>query len=104
MIKQTVTQAKKAYELFINSTGEVRSQLLIQIAHEIEALGDLLIETAMQESNLPQARLQGERGRTCGQLRMFADVAKQYKYTGLSIDTAQPDRAPAPKATSEKCK
>jgi NADP-dependent aldehyde dehydrogenase len=102
MIKQTVTQAKKAYELFINSTGEVRSQLLNQIASEIEALGDKLIETAMQESNLPQARLQGERGRTCGQLRMFADVAKQYKYAGLSIDTAIPNRTPAPKPDIRK--
>ena len=46
------------------------------IADEIVALGDALIERAHAETGLPVARLQGERGRTVGQLRLFARVVR----------------------------
>ena len=31
----------------------------------------------MQESGLPEGRAKGERGRTIGQLRMFADLVEK---------------------------
>ncbi|UTW45464.1 aldehyde dehydrogenase (NADP(+)) [bacterium SCSIO 12696] len=70
---------------------------LRQLATEIEALGDELITTGMSETGLPEARLQGERGRTCGQIRAFADMVEEGSWRQASIDTAQPDRAPLPK-------
>lgn len=75
-----------------------RAEFLESVAAEIEALGDRLIETAMAESGLPQARLVGERGRTCGQLRSFAShlKAESNRLTPF-VDKADPDRQPLPK-------
>lgn len=72
-------------------------KLLNLSADYIEELGDELIERCMKETGLPAARLQGERGRTCGQLRLFADVVKQGVWLDARIDTALPDREPIPK-------
>lgn len=75
-----------------------RAEFLEAVAAEIEALGDLLIETAMAETGLPQARLVGERGRTCGQLRAFASHLRSdgNRLTPF-VDKADPDRQPLPK-------
>ena len=51
----------------------------------------------MQETGLPQARLLGERARTTGQLRLFADVVRAGEHRGVRIDPAQPDRTPLPR-------
>lgn len=74
-----------------------RAAFLEAVAEEIEALGDELIERAHAESGLPVARLQGERGRTCGQLRFFASVVRQGDHLGVRIDPALPDRTPLPR-------
>ena len=48
-------------------------RFLEAIADNIEAIGDELIDPCDgQETGLPAARLNGERGRTTGQLRLFA--------------------------------
>ena len=41
-----------------------------------------LIERCVAESGLPRARIEGERGRTVGQLRMFAAVVAQRRLPG----------------------
>lgn len=74
-----------------------RAAFLRLVADKIDALGDTLTQRAMQESGLPEARLNGERGRTVGQLRLFADEVENGAWQGLRIDHAQPDRAPLPK-------
>src|SRR3546814_431282 len=51
----------------------------------------------MTESGLPRARLEGERGRTVGQLRLFADVVRKGRWQQLRIDPAMPDRQPLPR-------
>ncbi|OBX34068.1 alpha-ketoglutaric semialdehyde dehydrogenase [Halomonas elongata] len=51
----------------------------------------------MAESGLPQARIQGERGRTCGQLRLFASVVRAGEWLDVRIDPALPDRQPMPR-------
>jgi NADP-dependent aldehyde dehydrogenase len=89
--------AHHAFQSFRNSDGETRAKLLETIADEIEALGADLIERARLESGLPEARLLGERGRTCGQLRMFAAQARSNGWLDARIETAMPDRAPIPK-------
>src|SRR5690606_17428680 len=61
-------------------------------------LGDALIERAMAETGLPRARLEGERGRTVNQLRMFAADARQGGWIGARIDHAQPQRTPMPRS------
>ena len=75
-----------------------RAEFLEAIADNIMALGDALIERAMAESGLPLARLQGERGRTIGQLRLFAKVVRDGRFLSAIIDPAQPERTPLPRA------
>lgn len=74
-----------------------RAALLQSIADEIEALGDELLHTASEESHLPIVRFEGERARTCGQLRMFATAIENGTYREATIDTALPDRKPLPR-------
>ena len=74
-----------------------KASLLNRMADEILGLGDELIERCMAETGLPVARLTGERGRTVNQLRMFADLVDEGSWVDARIDTAIPDRSPAPK-------
>jgi alpha-ketoglutaric semialdehyde dehydrogenase len=67
------------------------------IAQNIIDIGDELIERAMAESALPKARLEGERGRTVGQLRLFAAVLREGSWSDARIDPALPDRQPLPR-------
>ena len=76
---------------------ETRATFLEAIASEIEAIGDDLIVLAMRESGLPRPRLEGERGRTTGQLRLFAQLVRQGDWLDATIDPALPDRAPLPR-------
>lgn len=89
--------AEAAFLPYSSLPREDRAKFLEAIAEEIEALGDELIERAMEETGLPQARLQGERGRTAGQLRLFAKELRLGDYLRVRIDHAIPDRAPLPK-------
>lgn len=74
-----------------------RAAFLDRIADLISRLGDDLIDRAMAETGLPRARLEGERARTVGQLRLFAGVARGGEWRGLILDAADPTRQPAPK-------
>jgi NADP-dependent aldehyde dehydrogenase len=73
---------------------ETRAAFLDAIATHIEGLGDALIERACRESGLPVARITGERGRTCGQLRLFAAEVRDGQWLKLRIDHADPARTP----------
>ena len=73
---------------------ETRAAFLDAIAKNIEALGDALIERAALESGLPVARITGERGRTCGQLRLFASEVRDGQWLKLRIDHSDPARTP----------
>ncbi|MCB9769881.1 MAG: aldehyde dehydrogenase (NADP(+)) [Candidatus Omnitrophica bacterium] len=89
--------AEEAFQSFGQSDPSERARFLDLIADEVEALGDALIERAHLETALPMARLTGERGRTCNQLRMFANLIREGSWVGARIDTAIPDREPLPK-------
>jgi NADP-dependent aldehyde dehydrogenase len=77
--------------------GAERAKFLETIADEIEKLGDALLQRANAETGLPLARLAGERARTCGQLRLFAQVAREGSWVDARIDPALPDRQPQPR-------
>ena len=89
--------AEAAFDRYRETDPETRAAFLEAIAENIMAIGDELIERAMAESGLPRARLEGERGRTCGQLRLFAQVVRDGAYLGVRIDPALPDRQPLPR-------
>lgn len=96
-VDAALSAAAAAFPAFAAVSPEQRAVLLETIADNIVALGDALLERCHQECGLPLARLQGERGRTVGQLRMFAAVARENSWQDPRIDTAQPDRQPLPK-------
>lgn len=89
--------AQAAFDSYRATSPEQRAVFLETIAQNILDIGPELIERAMQETGLPQARLEGERGRTVGQLRLFAKVVRDGYYLNATLDTAQPERAPAPR-------
>jgi alpha-ketoglutaric semialdehyde dehydrogenase len=92
-----VHKANAAFATYRKKSGAEKAAFLEAIAAEIEALGDTLIERYTAESGLPAGRAQGERGRTIGQLRLFAQLLKDGSWVNAIIDTAQPDRQPLPK-------
>ncbi|MCM2274093.1 MAG: aldehyde dehydrogenase (NADP(+)) [Candidatus Didemnitutus sp.] len=77
--------------------AERRALFLERIATEIEALGDSLLDRCQAETGLPLARLQGERARTCGQLRLFAGLVREGSWVDARIDPALPERTPLPR-------
>ncbi|MDH7637366.1 aldehyde dehydrogenase (NADP(+)) [Sphingomonas oryzagri] len=89
--------AAEAFDAFRDTDPDQRARFLETIADNIDALGDALVARAMQESGLPQARLTGERGRTSGQLRLFATHLRRGDWAGVTFDTPLPDRAPLPR-------
>jgi NADP-dependent aldehyde dehydrogenase len=74
-----------------------RAALLRGIATEITNLGDALVVRTMEETGLPRPRIEGERGRTVGQLKLFADLVEEGSWVDARIDRAQPERQPLPK-------
>ena len=96
-IERAASLAERDFDAFRKMSNEERAHFLDTIAEEIMALGDALIERGMAETGLPQARLVGERGRTVGQLKLFAEVVREGSWAEARIDTALPDRQPLPK-------
>ena len=94
-ISQITKNAAAAFEEYILVSNGARAAFLESIADNIEALGDALLEQANKETKLPIPRLQGERGRTCYQLRMFAAMLQKGDYVEACIDTAIPEKVPA---------
>src|SRR6476646_6740095 len=73
------------------------AELLDAIASQIEGLGDELLDRGEAETALPRPRLTGERARTCGQLRMFAQIAREGSWVEAVIDRGDRNRQPLPK-------
>ncbi|MFJ4352038.1 aldehyde dehydrogenase (NADP(+)) [Pseudomonas sp. NPDC089428] len=97
-VAQACALAWAAFDSFRETSLEQRARFLETIASEIEALGDALVDRAVAESGLPKARIQGERGRTCMQLRIFARVVRSGEWLDVRVDHAQPERQPLPRA------
>jgi len=102
--EEALAAAAAAAGTLVRSTGEERGAFLEAIAEEILALGDGLVERAVAETALPAARIVGERGRTVGQLRLFAALAREGSWVDARIDRAQPDRQPLPRPDLRRMK
>lgn len=96
-VERACALAAEAFPAFRETSLEARAAFLEAIADAILDLGDVLIERAMAETALPRMRLEGERGRTVGQLRLFASVVRAGDWVGARIDPALPDRQPLPR-------
>ncbi len=101
-VELAMRKAYEAWRVYRHFSGQQKGAFLRVIAEEIENLGNTLIQRATAESGLPEGRILGERGRTCGQLRLFAQLVEEGSWVEAVIDTAQPDRTPAPKPDIRK--
>ncbi|MDR7286203.1 NADP-dependent aldehyde dehydrogenase [Pseudomonas corrugata] len=89
--------AAAAYPAYRSLSAERRAQFLDTIADELDALGDEFVAVVCRETALPAGRIQGERGRTSGQMRLFAKVLRRGDFYGARIDRALPERTPLPR-------
>lgn len=96
-VNSAAIAAEEAFWSYGYSTRKHRAQFLNKIADEIDKRGDDITAIGCQESGLPEARLEGERGRTTGQLRLFADHIIKGDYLDRRHDAAMPDRLPLPR-------
>ncbi len=96
-VDRALRLAGDAFSAMSDIDRPARAAFLEQIGQNLIDLGDELIDRTSAETALPEARLQGERGRTVGQLNAFAEVVREGSYVGARIDHAQPDRQPLPK-------
>lgn len=96
-IDAAVHLAAEAFGSCQRTSGRERGALLRKIAGNIEAVSAELVDRAGRETALPQARLQSETARTCGQLRLFAQAAEEGSWVQARIDRPDPNRKPLPK-------
>src|SRR5580692_746420 len=97
-VERACALAWSAFDSFRELDSELRARFLEAIAEQILALGDDLLERGHLESGLPIARLTGERARTVGQLRLFADELRKGGWLGIRVDPALPERKPLPRS------
>jgi 2,5-dioxopentanoate dehydrogenase len=86
--------AEAAFPAYCATSREARAVFLEQIAEEIDARGAEITAIGTAETGLPAARLEGERGRTTGQLRLFASHIRKGDYLDRRVDAALPERKP----------
>lgn len=97
LVDRACKAAEDAFWSYGYSSREERAKFLDAIADEIEARAAAITQIGSEETGLPEARLEGERGRTTGQLRLFAEHIRHGQYMEHRHDVALPDRQPLPR-------
>lgn len=97
LVDRAARAAEAAFAAYSATPREARARFLEAIADEIESRAEAITAIGTRETGLPAARLEGERGRTIGQLRLFADHIRKGKYLDRRRDPALPDRQPLPR-------
>ena len=96
--------AAAAYPQYRSLAASKRAEFLDAIADELDALGDDFVDLVCRETALPAGRILGERGRTSGQMRLFAKVLRRGDFHGARIDHALPERKPLPRPDLRQCR
>ena len=97
LIDKAAKAAEEAFYSYGYNTRSERSVFLNKIADEIDKRGDEITQIGSRETGLPEARLEGERIRTVGQLRLFAEHIENGEYLDRKHDIALPNRTPLPR-------
>jgi NADP-dependent aldehyde dehydrogenase len=91
------SQVKDAHAAWL----QIRDWKSAQIVTLLESIADAvdhakadLVPVAMEETNLPEARLTGEVGRTTGQLRLMARAVEDRTFLDITIDHADSSLTP----------
>ncbi|MGX0977500.1 alpha-ketoglutaric semialdehyde dehydrogenase [Roseovarius sp. MBR-51] len=97
LVDRACVAAEAAFWTYGATSRAARAAFLHAVADEIEARGTQITEIGCAETGLPAARLEGERGRTTGQLRLFAEHIQTGDYLDHRHDAALPERKPLPR-------
>ena len=89
-----MNDAWQAFHVYRKLSLKQRADFMRSIAVEIENAGDVLIEAAIKETNLTEARLRSERARTIFQLNSYAGACEKGNWVEARIDTAVKDKTP----------
>ena len=87
-VNEVMQRAWDAFTIYRKAPLKERARFMRAIAKELDSAGDELIQTAMQETNLPEARLKNEKTRTVFQLNNYADACERGDWLEARIDTA----------------
>jgi 2,5-dioxopentanoate dehydrogenase len=93
-IGNVMQDAWSAFHVYRKMSLKQRAGFMRAIGVEVEGCGEELIQTAMRETNLPEARMRNERARTIFQLKSYADACEKGEWLEARIDTAIPDKSP----------
>ncbi|HEY8596192.1 MAG TPA: aldehyde dehydrogenase (NADP(+)) [Devosiaceae bacterium] len=97
LVDRAVRAAEDAFGSYSAVSRVKRAAFLRRIAEEIDVRSAAITEIGTAETGLSEARLESERGRTTGQLRLFADHIEAGAYLDRRHDPALPGRAPLPR-------
>ena len=97
LVDRACNAAADAFDAYSRASRADRAAFLRACADAIDAAGEEITRVGSAETGLPTGRLQGERGRTVGQLRLFADHIEKGEYLDIRHDEAMPDRTPLPR-------
>ncbi len=93
-IDEAMQKSWKAFHVYRKFSLKQRAGFMRAIAKELEMADEQLIQTAMVETHLPEARLKNEKARTVFQLTNYADACEKADWLEARIDTAIADKAP----------
>jgi alpha-ketoglutaric semialdehyde dehydrogenase len=96
-VDRACSLAEAAFDPYRETGLELRAHFLETVAQGVLDLGESLIDRACAETGLPKARIEGERVRTVGQLKLFASIVRDGRWLDARLDTPIPDRAPQPR-------
>ncbi|WP_313357062.1 aldehyde dehydrogenase (NADP(+)) [Microbacterium sp.] len=96
-IDTVAADAEAAARPFARTSPRERGAALVAVAEALEAAAPELIDIAMRETGLTEARLTGELRRTAWQLRLFADTIVDGGYLDVRIDAADPEYVIGPR-------
>lgn len=101
-IDQIMEKSWEAFLAYRKLPLRARADFMRAIALELEEIRQQVVPVAMEETQLPEGRMQGELNRTIFQLNNYASAAERGDWLEARIDTGLPDRKPAPKADLRK--
>jgi acyl-CoA reductase-like NAD-dependent aldehyde dehydrogenase len=97
-LDQIFDSAQAAFLSYKNFSGAKKADFLEKIAETLEENRSAIVLMAVRESNLPEGRINGELGRTTGQIKLFANLLREGSWVEATVDPADPNRSPLPKA------
>lgn len=93
-VAEAVPQSWRAYQHYKQLSLKERAHFLHRIAACLEGDAPQLVRMAGAETNLDEARLQGELKRTIFQLKSYGDACAEGTWLDIRIDTADAQRQP----------